>query len=272
MEQILKYFNSALRIFAKQRKRLFVAIVVAIIVAISSSFLFSSNVSLTASIGSLLFYIMFLCKSSNAVFSKFALTLAIAAFIFLGFTGPAFGGVRSLTPNNIEAIVIASILAIVDLVLCYMPVNFSDGSSSYDKLYYQKIANKEEQGKLLVEERANAEKTIIRNRETARISLEADVSKYMLERILKSQKSAIDKIAEKWQMELEKEISRNIEKFCSYDKVQQININKEYEEELDNYISELLKDKREEFAQIIVEKWAEEKKKELQNNLETYIS
>lgn len=258
--------------YAKQRKRLFVAILVAIIVAISSSFLFSRDVSLIASIGTLLFYIMFLCKQSNAASSKFALTPAIAAFIFWGFSFPAFGGIRSLNPNNIEAIVIASILAIVDLVLCYMPVNFSDGSSNYDKLYKQKMENKVAQGKLLIKERANAEETIIRNREATRIRLEADVSKYMFEKILKAPKSVIDKIVKKWQMELEKEASKNFEKFCTYDKVQQIKTNKVYEEELNNYISKLLKDKREEFAQIIVEEWAKEKKQELQNNPKAYIS
>ena len=89
--------------------------------------------------------------------------------------------------------------------------------------------------------------------------------------ILKSQKAVIDKIAQRWVKGLENEINNSTDKFCTYDKVQKIKINKVYEDELNNYISELLKDKREEFAKIIVEKWAEEKKKELSNNPNAYL-
>ena len=60
--------------------------------------------------------------------------------------------------------------------------------------------------------------------------------------------------------------------FCSYDKTQQIKICKEDEDDLNNYVSELLKDKRKEFAKIIVDTWAEEKKIELMHNSDAYIS
>ncbi len=249
--------------FAEQRKRLFVSIVIAIVCAFSSGVI--------VSIFLFLFYTVFLSKASKAAFFKFVLTLAISTYIFLGLSYHIFNGITSLNQYNIEKNVIATILAVVTLVLCYIPVNFSGLSSTYDKLYKQKIANKEAQGKLLLEERASAENKIIKNREAARIKLEADISKYMSEKILKSQKSAIDKIAEKWHTKLEKEILINIDKFYNYDKVQAIKINKANEEELNNYISELLKDKRKEFAHIIVEKWAEEKKKELQNNPKAFI-
>ncbi|OYP59641.1 hypothetical protein CIK99_01625 [Prevotella sp. P5-92] len=258
--------------FAKQRKRVFIALIVALLSGISATFVFKKELSIGIAIVVALLYIVFLCKSMSASFSKFVTTLAVAAFIFWGISYPAYGGLNYLNVKNIESIVIAGIIAVVDLVLCYMPVNFSDENASYEKLIKQKIANKEAAAKLLVDEKANAERAIIRNREAARVKLEADVAKYMSDKILKSQKTVIDRIADKWVKGLEKEISSNIQNFCSYDKIQQIKINKVYEDELNNYISELLKDKREEFAKIIVDKWAEEKKQELSNNPNSYIS
>lgn len=157
------------------------------------------------------------------------------------------------------------------MVLCFLPVNFSNGNESYAILLKQENANKEAIGKLLVDKKANADRTIIKNREAARVKLEADISKYMSDCILKSQKAVIDKIAQRWVKGLENEINNSTDKFSTYDKVQKIKINKVYEDELNNYISELLKDKREEFAKIIVEKWAEEKKKELSNNPNAYL-
>ena len=258
--------------FAKQRKRVFIALIVAMLSGISATFVFNKDLSIGIAIVVALLYIVFLCKSSSTSFSKFVTALAVAAFIFWGISYPAYGGLNYLNVNNIESIVFAGVIGVVDLVLCYLPVNFSDDNASYEKLVKQKIANKEAAAKLLVDEKANAEKAIIRNRESARIKLESDVAKYMSDKILKSQKSVIDKIADKWVKGLEKEISSNIQNFCSYDKIQQIKINNVYEEELNNYISELLKDKREEFAKIIVDKWAEEKKQELSNNPNSYIS
>ena len=258
--------------FAEQRKRVFIAIIVASLSYVSTTFVFNNKISVGIATIVLLLYILFLCKLSKASFSKFITTLAIATFIFWGISYPAFDGINNINSNNIETLVIASIIGVVDLIVCYMPVNFSYGSANYDKLLKQTIENKEASAKLLIEEKANTERTIIKNREAAKIKLEADISKYMSDKILKSQKKVIDKIAEQWIKGLEKEITSNVEKFCTYDKIQQIQINKVYEDELNNYISELLKAKREEFARIIVEKWAEEKQQELSKNPNAYIS
>lgn len=258
--------------FAEQRKRVFIAIIVASLSYVSATFVFNNKMSVGIATIVLLLYILFLCKLSKASFSKFITTLAIATFIFWGISYPAFDGINNINSNNIETLVIASIIGVVDLIVCYMPVNFSYGSANYDKLLKQSIENKEASAKLLIEEKANTERTIIKNREAAKIKLEADISKYMSDKILKSQKSVIDKIAEQWIKGLEKEITSNVEKFCTYDKIQQIQINKVYEDELNNYISELLKAKREEFARIIVEKWADEKQQELSKNPNAYIS
>lgn len=258
--------------FAKQRKRILIALIVAAFSYVSATFVFNNKMSVGIAILVLLLYILFLCKSSKASFSKFIATFAIATFIFWGISYPAFGGINSLNTNNIEILVIAGIIGVVDLIFCYMPVNFSYGSASYDELLKQHIENKEAAAKLLIEEKANTERTIIRNREAERIKLEADISNYMSEQILKSQKIVIDKIAEQWIKGLEKEITNNADKFCVYDKIQQIKINKAYEDELNDYISELLKDKRKEFARIIVKKWAEEKIQELTDNPNAYVS
>lgn len=94
----------------------------------------------------------------------------------------------------------------------------------------------------------------------------------MSKKILESQKTAINKIAGKWIKNLEKDISSNIQKYCSSNKTQLFQSNSTHDIELNNYISELLKDKRKEFAKILVEKWAEEKKKELDDNPQAYIS
>lgn len=258
--------------YAKQRKRVFFALIVAVLSCISATFVFKNELSIGIAIVVELLYTLFLCRSSSASLSKFVTALAIAAFIFWGISYPAFGGINYLNINNIEVFLIASIIGIIDLVLCYLPVNFSDDSALYEKLLKQKVANKEAAAKLLVEEKANAERAIIKNREAVRVKLETEVSKYISEKILKTQIIAIDKIVDKWVDELEKEITNNFQNFCSDDKIQQIKIDKVYEDLLNKYISELLKNKREEFAKIIVDKWAEEKKKELSNNPHSYIS
>lgn len=257
--------------YSKQRKRIFVALIIAVISYVSAGYILKQGLSAVIALVVLLFYIMFLCRFSKSTLSKILLTFAISGFVFWGISFPAFGGIKHLHHANFEIIVIAAIVGIVDLVLCFLPVNFSNGNESYAKLLKQKNANKEAIGKLLVDEKANADRTIIKNREAARVKLEADISKYMSDCILKSQKAVIDKIAQRWVKGLENEINNSTGKFCTYDKVQKIKINKVYEDELNNYISELLKDKREEFAKIIVEKWAEEKKKELSNNPNAYL-
>lgn len=258
--------------FTKQKTRVFMALVVAIVTYVSAMFAFETEMSIGIAIIVFLVYITFLSKSSNASFSKFLVALAVAAFIFLGMSDLAYGGVNYLDINNVEEIVTACIIGAMDLVLCFKPVNFSNGNSNYEKLLGQRNANKQAAAQLLVEERAKAERIMIRNREEVRVKRDADIAEYLSDKKLKSQKSAVDRIVEEWSRGIEKQISNSVEMFCSYDKTQQIKISKEYEDDLNNYVSELLKDKRKEFAKIIVDKWAEEKEKELMHNSDAYIS
>lgn len=258
--------------FSKQKIRVFMAFIVAIVSYISSTFAFETEMSIGIAIIVFLVYIAFLNKSSKASFSKFLVALAIAAFIFLGMSDHAYGGVNYLDIHNVEVIVTACIIGAMDLVLCFKPVNFSNGNSRYETLLEQRNANKEAAAQFFVEEKAKAERIMIKNREEVRVKRDADIAEYLSNKKLKSQKHAVDRIVEEWSRGIEKQISNSVEMFCSYDKTQQIKISKEYEDDLNNYVSELLKDKRKEFAKIIVDKWAKEKKKELMHNSDAYIS
>ena len=85
---------------------------------------------------------------SKAVFTKFVTALAIAAFNFWGISYPAFGGLDYINFNSIETLVIVGIIGIIDLVLCYTPVNFSN-DSTYNELLKEKMNTRKQQRKPL---------------------------------------------------------------------------------------------------------------------------
>ena len=91
--------------YAKQRKNVFIAFIVAMFSGISATFIFNKDLSLGIAIVVAFLYIVFLCKISSASFSKFMTALAVAAFIFWGISYPAFGGINHLNINDIEALV-----------------------------------------------------------------------------------------------------------------------------------------------------------------------
>ena len=257
--------------FSKQMKRIMVAVLVSAATVVLGSNMFRDIVPLAVGVAVLLLYITFLCKMGGASFPKFLLGLAISAYIFYC-ASPFWGGINYLLVADPESIVIASIVGIVVLVLCFMPINFSDTDAGYSKLLQQRIEGKTAAGKLLVEERNNADKAIIRNKEQARVRLEGEIAKYTSERLLKAQKKMIDKLADKWISDVEKDLKNNTAKYIGATTAQPSTLNKTMQDELNNYVSELLKEKRKEFADIIVEKWAEEKKNQIKSNPNAFIS
>jgi hypothetical protein len=256
----------------KQIKRLLFSIIVTFLVYISACNFYNEYIAKWIAVVVLFIYIVFLNKTSGASFQKFVLTLIFATFVFLGLSYSFYGGINNLSSQNIEVIIIAIILAVTDLMLCFIPVNFSSNSTTYEKLVKEKNKNQEILAKLQIDEKMNSDIVIIKEREAARVKSEKEISIYTSKKILESQKATINKITEKWEKEILKEISNGYESFYSNGKVQKINMEKIHEDELNSYVSELLKEKRKDFAKIIIEKWADEKKEELKNNRSNSIS
>lgn len=258
--------------YAKQKKRIIAATIVAVVSCYASTFLFRDYTAVSIGATSLLLYITYLCKNNTPTFTKFILALSISVFIFYCFSRPAFGGILRLTPNNINAHFIAWPLAVVCLIGCFLPVNFNETNSDYAILHQKKIDDAIAKGTLLLEEKHKSDKEIIHNREEVRVKMEQKLAEYASAKIYESQKKIIDLLAEKWLNETQSEVIKNTEAFIGSNSVRTIGIKRNIQEELDKYISERLKEKRLEFAEIIINKWAEEKKKEILTNSTKFVS
>ena len=258
--------------YSKQKKRIIAATIVAVISCYASSLLYRDYMAVSIGATTLFLYITYLCKDNSPTFSKFLLALSICAFIFYCFSRPAFGGIPHLTSNNIEVHFIAWPLAIVCLVVCFYPVNFSDSNSNYAQLRQKKIDDAISKGSFILAEKHKADKEIIYNKEQARIKMEKELALYASTKIYESQKKLIDHLTEKWLTETDSEVTKNTEAFISNSSMRTIGIKRNTQEELDKYISERLKEKRLEFAEIIINKWAEEKKKQIRANPTAFVS
>lgn len=258
--------------YAKQRRRIMVAIIVAIISCFASTFLYSDYIAILIGIFTLFLYITYLCKPNTPTFTKVLLALSIGLFIFYCFSRPAFGGIFRLTPKNIEAHFIAWPLAVVCLIGCFFPINFNDTNSDYAKLQQKKVLDAISNGEYLLNEKNKADKEIIHNKEQERVKIEQKLAEYASSRVYELQKQLIDKLADKWLDETEREVIENTEAFIGSNSVRTIGIKRNTQEDLDKYISERLKEKRLEFAEIIINKWAEEKKKEILTNSTKFVS
>lgn len=171
-----------------------------------------------------------------------------------------------MTPKNLETHFIAWPLAVICLIGCFYPVNFSDSNTNYTKLRQKKIEDDISKGSFVLAEKNKADKEIIRNKEQARVKLEQELAEYTSMKIYESQKILIEHLAEKWLTDTESEVLKNTEDFISNSSKRTIGIKRNTQEELDKYISERLKEKRLEFAEIIINKWAEEKKLQIKND------
>lgn len=260
--------------FAKQRKRIIVACVMSAVVWYAAGVLYAGVAPYLIAGVVLLLYITYLCKYGCASFAtKFFLTLAIACFVFWGVSYPLCGGVDGLMSiDDIQDFMAASIMGVIVLAMSFTPVNFSNSDNEYFVLLAQRVKEQIAARKLRIGEKNNADKQIIHNKEQQRIKVENELTQYASEQILKVQKQAIDKIILKWIKNVETKINSNPDEFITNNVLQQISISKTSQVELDNYISELLKEKRKEFADIIIAKWAEEKAKQLKANPKAFVS